>query len=387
MRDKIKYSKKTKKFRLDKSGISIKAFVLDAEIHHNKWCNVIVDESGDAISLTIEQTNETIIADDDLTAIIEEKKAKKVAEQQYKAEREKIIQKQENSNDSFFLERTFIPSDTKRLITDSPDNFHLKLNKFARFEYNERDYSKSKFKFAETSNSGYKYRINADFSNIDFREICKRQSESISLPKTLMNVDTESKTVVGLGGASVYETSLTLHHIYGFPYIPATILKGVVRNWIINSYFGVENVPETEADNPLQNAERRALQNENFCKLFGCSKDSVLGKESKGEVVFYDAFPTNAPEIEPDIMNPHFGQWYGSKEGNIKPPTDTGRPVPVLFLVVKNCSFQIITGSKNSIEKNLKIGNKNLSQWLKSALTNHGIGAKTAVGYGYMQAS
>jgi len=39
---------------------------------------------------------------------------------------------------------------------------------------------------------------------------------------------------------------------------------------------------------------------------------------------------------------------------------------------------------KESIEK-YKIGDKSIKEWFKEALTNHGIGAKTAVGYGYFR--
>ena len=48
--------------------------------------------------------------------------------------------------------------------------------------------------------------------------------------------------VVGLGGESVYETSITLHHIYGIPYIPASSIKGVVRSWIITEVFGEKSI-------------------------------------------------------------------------------------------------------------------------------------------------
>jgi CRISPR/Cas system CMR subunit Cmr6 (Cas7 group RAMP superfamily) len=32
-----------------------------------------------------------------------------------------------------------------------------------------------------------------------------------------------------------------------------------------------------------------------------------------------------------------------------------------------------------------QIRDKSIKEWLKEALTNHGIGAKTAVGYGYFE--
>ena len=55
-------------------------------------------------------------------------------------------------------------------------------------------------------------------------------------------------------------------------------------------------------------------------------------------------------------------------------------------MTVQNTHFQFLVGAKNEKDlQDLKIVEKNITVWLKDALTNHGIGAKTAVGYGYMQ--
>lgn len=40
---------------------------------------------------------------------------------------------------------------------------------------------------------------------------------------------TQSRLIVGLGSSHVLETSITLQHIYGIPYIPSSSLKGVCR--------------------------------------------------------------------------------------------------------------------------------------------------------------
>jgi CRISPR-associated protein Cmr6 len=44
--------------------------------------------------------------------------------------------------------------------------------------------------------------------------------------------------VHGLGGTHVRENSLTIHPVYGFPYIPGSSLKGVVRRWFIEAFLG-----------------------------------------------------------------------------------------------------------------------------------------------------
>ena len=55
---------------------------------------------------------------------------------------------------------------------------------------------------------------------------------------------TDWRMVVGLGGETVLETDLTLHHLYGFPYIPGSALKGLTR-----AYAAGEVYPSTKIEN------------------------------------------------------------------------------------------------------------------------------------------
>lgn len=82
-------------------------------------------------------------------------------------------------------------------------------------------------------------------------------------------------------------------------------------------------------------------------------------------------------------MNPHYVPYYSDKTGTT-PPADYHNPVPVFFLVVEETPFRFILGAKGET-LNETIKSKSISDWLTNALQNHGIGAKTAVGYGYMQ--
>ncbi|MCC5945235.1 MAG: type III-B CRISPR module RAMP protein Cmr6 [Bernardetiaceae bacterium] len=227
---------------------------------------------------------------------------------------------------------------------------------------------------------------------------------------------------IGLGSGSVFETSITLHHIYGFPYIPASAVKGALRSFVITTVFG-----KNEAENePLLNAEFRALQNKSFCRIFGCPDkvDKVLfdeqgnprpkangkegeyqtqkvdvalkdtkgnGLEHSGSIIFFDAYPCESPrdKIKADIMNPHYPDYYGNKN---LPPADWQSPNPVIFLTVKDLRFQFLVGLKKGVEnESMTLNGKSgtilstVSTLLRDSLEMHGIGAKTAVGYGYMQ--
>ena len=275
--------------------------------------------------------------------------------------------------------RYMLPKDTKKIIdAQTIDNFALKLNKAARF-------GGGKFEFFKTDRGKVIYQIKANISkemveNISNRYYGFMEKLNLKLSEKLI-VKPDWRMVVGLGNESVYETSMTLHHIYGIPYIPGSAIKGVVRNYIITEQFE-------------QNEEEALLKDKGFCLIFGSPKNSSIG-EHKGNVIFFDAYPLEPPNIEPDVMNVHYPDYYGGD----KPPADFQNPNPIFFLTVRETHFKFMMGIKNSEDK--EIGESKLVEnidklsenftlletafyWLKRALSEHGIGAKTAVGYGYM---
>jgi CRISPR type III-B/RAMP module RAMP protein Cmr6 len=193
------------------------------------------------------------------------------------------------------------------------------------------------------------------------------------------------RLAIGLGTGSVFETSISLHHIYGFPYIPASAVKGVLRSYLITTLQGVEN-----------NSEALLFhRSKEMCDIFGCPAEIDREKthyreEREGCIIFFDAYPTRSPQgcIKADIMNNHYDKWYN--EG--KPPADYYNPNPIIFLTVQELSFQFMIGlQKGKDNPNIKFADKSgdmltvVSLLLKDALQEKGIGAKTAVGYGYMK--
>ena len=98
----------------------------------------------------------------------------------------------------------------------------------------------------------------------------------------------------GLGAAHIRETSVNLHQVYGVPYIPASSLKGVVRNWAVQAFgLGDEDV--------LLNGED--LVSQVFKEVFGT-------QENRGSVQFYDLFFEDSYELEKDMITPHFADYY-----------------------------------------------------------------------------
>jgi CRISPR-associated protein Cmr6 len=280
------------------------------------------------------------------------------------------------TNNIHSKQKTFIPDETNNVITqNSVDNFSLKLNKFAQFD-------EDKFSFYKTEKGGSNYN-NVEgfkFNGVKFHLLCKEISESAKILFPNFNekleLEIDWRLAIGLGTESVYETSINLHPIYGFPFIPGQAVKGIVRSWIIQEHFDSE--------------EKKAFQNEAFCYLFGCPKESVLKKEHQGSLVFFDAYPTSAPNLKVDVMNPHYAPYY-SDNSNKKPPADYYNPVPIFFVTVEKTKFQFIIGirdSENEVGRIKSIGGTYFElgkQFLKEALTQKGVGAKTAVGYGYFK--
>ena len=315
----------------------------------------------------------------------EQEEAKRKEEEQKQRERDKQQNSNNSSNNSKFdVQHAQVPKQVRDILENQEiDNFYLKLNRLARFEQNK----KGEWKFILYRKNSVE--VTATFNNAHIKAIAAKHKKQakILLDQSLIisNFTPNWRLIVGLGGESVYETSITLHHVYGFPYIPASSIKGVLRSFIIAEKF--------------ENHEGKAIADKDFCDVFGCSAEVSVEEDGKkkpfashykearqGTVTFFDALPTQAPNIEPDIMNPHYGDWYGNKKdrnGPI-PPTDTQSPVPVFFLTVKG-TFQFLFGSKKMNITDKFWNDKTLSEWLTEALTQHGIGAKTAVGYGYMK--
>ncbi len=166
---------------------------------------------------------------------------------------------------------------------------------------------------------------------------------------------TQWRMVVGLGGKTVLETDLTLHHLYGIPFIPGSALKGLTRAYVTGE---VHKSAKIEDDNPIVQ------------QIFGTQKKA-------GSVIFFDAMPLNGKAaIDLDIMNAHYPKYYGEKQ----PPTNSQDPNPVTFLTVKNTTFMFALAPRRPKDtEDVKLA----IEWLQDALQQYGVGGKTSAGYGY----
>ena len=241
------------------------------------------------------------------------------------------------------------PSDTAQLVPSSSiDNFALSYRHFLPIK---RDGAKYKFELSDPTLGDSTGKLIDQLRERQTEQLLQLVMQDIKLYCVDATVDW--RLIVGLGSEHVQETNMTLHHIYGIPYIPGSAVKGVLRHWWLQENFG---------DN-----ENRALKDENFLALFG-------SQNLRGEVQFLDAYPEEV-HFAKDIMNPHYPNYYSGSA----PPTDSQNPNPIPFLTVEKTSFRFaFLSKKQRLLDQLKAR-------FEDVLELKGIGAKTAVGYGYFR--
>ncbi len=160
----------------------------------------------------------------------------------------------------------------------------------------------------------------------------------------------ENRLFIGMGGASVLETAITLSRSYGVPVIPGSAVKGLVHAY----------------------AKKAGVADEHLDLLFGTGGDD--GAES-GAVIFHDAWwmPDSAKTpLVAEVVTVHHQEYYGGKQDEA---TDFDSPIPAPQIAAQGSFlFAVECGEKAWAEHACKL--------LAQALQDWGIGGKTAAGYG-----
>lgn len=372
---KIKSGKKTygvpKKFKLEKST------------HHGKSCQfTLVNNLLDTLiidGVAISPDEEYLKKEEKRKADREFKESAQIAQKEKQARLRSVL-----NNDLFNSNDSLLPFTTTQFDISNIDfiNYGLKLNKYASF--NNRDE-----KFNHSHNQKM---IKANFDGVPFEDIAARYREIINACYSLSSVwsmNIKDKFAIGLGAASVYETNLELHPVYGIPYIPASAIKGATRNYLIEQYLEDKYIDEPGMEAKAFNVDYNPDHAQFLCDVFGAPKSleykennkkislpTFYKKDVKGKIIFCDAFPIilDHHDVQTDVMTPHFTKYY---EGN-SAPVDYLDPVPVTFLVLKNTRFEFLLATNDSNDLLDKISNE-----VRQVLKDKGLGAKTAVGYGF----
>ncbi len=183
----------------------------------------------------------------------------------------------------------------------------------------------------------------------------------------------DSRLLLHLSRANVLENvGLYAERTTGLPIIPGTALKGVVSTWACwADHFN-------SVDGSFRQFSKDSTQRRNFTageaklaqRILG--DDNASGSEYSGEVIFLGGFPTNPPRLGLDIVNPHH-----KADGTIET-----RLTPSAFLCVEpgtrwRFAFFVRPGASDASALLART-----KAWIEEALTQTGIGAKTAAGYG-----
>ncbi len=194
--------------------------------------------------------------------------------------------------------------------------------------------------------------------------------------KICMTARLTAPLITGIGESHPHEVSMVFDHNLGIPYIPASGIKGIVRFAHTLSLWERGLPVDTMKDLIEYNKETREIigfHDDNYEPVF-----ALFGNQkNRGKVIFLDAYPAAVPDLHIDIMNPHYGDYY-SDDKNMTPPADYLSPNPIKFLTVNPGTvfvFRAVARRKGDMPAKVQAA-------FVRALTEEGVGAKTAVGYG-----
>ena len=202
-----------------------------------------------------------------------------------------------------------------------------------------------------------------------------------------------SNLIVNQAGGVLENAGLCIHPHFNAPYIPGSAVKGCARHaawckWneeddeakkleianLIAEVFGYptgDSKPKRKED-----VDPKRVYLDDYLAERGW-KDKVLS----GAVSFLPAFPAGSvsASLTTDIVNCHHMEYYG---GNRPDATDDESPNPQFFPAVKAGSQFVFTlvpqnGRADCVE--------HAKCFLQMAMTENGMGAKTAAGYGWFE--
>lgn len=348
----------------------------------------------------------------------------------------------------------------RKIKINEVENFSLLFNKFIPFlnlpvvenRKHKKIYNVRLLEFLTAEEKEKRERKFRDFKEEDFKVAIFKELEKYTPGADQKLVDnlietykssgfeeiklkTGYRLAVGLGLPSFFENGLTLHHIYGTPYIPGSSVKGLVRFVFLSKIFGIfpfegeelkkwphfglkltENRKGEENEitptlKALAEIDKVLVESENSDEVLKKVKDRIenpkkeelenfyyLFKELfgnlyyRGRVIFADAFATEW-RFKTDIMNPHFKEYYGSTDGDRKEKGlylvgDWHNPTPIHFLVVEDAVFHFLfkVEKETFIHKEWKMNLKKLlREMLTEGLSLLGIGGKKGKGYGWFE--
>lgn len=196
-------------------------------------------------------------------------------------------------------------------------------------------------------------------------------------------VQATSRILVGHGNAAPSEVGISLHPVYGVPYLPGSGLKGLLNHYLasfgatIDGWQGVSYEGARPVGPPG-----------NWHKLlFGCPNLPAAGGEALGAaggVAFEDALlipePDHSTPLALDVLTPHQLSYY--RDFGADDPNDWTDPIPVTFATVRPGARFLLAVSYAGDDSRLAVL---ALAHLLDALRLWGVGSKTRAGYGRLE--
>ncbi len=207
------------------------------------------------------------------------------------------------------------------------------------------------------------------------------------------------RLIVNQAGGVLENAGLCLHRHFGFPYIPGSAVKGAARHaawcrWDDEGEAGQALKIALTFGYPTGDRGLDAVLADDFPELF--SKETGKYKTFAGTVAFLPAWPADPKSVKlvTDIVNCHHPKYYSRDPQYIN--TQGGRaaddesPNPQFFPAVEaGATFQFVllpTRRAKNIANEFHFDPLEFARdALREACEIHGLGAKTAAGYGWFE--
>lgn len=240
----------------------------------------------------------------------------------------------------------------------------------------------------------------------DYAHAYDRWRSSFHAPRDrVLELELQSRLLVGHGNPSALDVGLTVHHTWGVPVIPGTALKGLLAHFV-DAVYGPDDPdrpPWEQTDDERERARYQGVTwkgqriargpGDVYRAMFGApdadedeqmrAHDLAAGAQ-RGLVVFHDALyvpegkkgdgPIDVSPFAIDVLTIHQKAYYDS--AGKSPPNDYDAPNPVSFLSVRPGTKMLLALSGPADWTELA------ERLLLDALAAWGVGGKTSSGYG-----
>mgnify|MGYP000661816365 CR=1 FL=1 len=201
------------------------------------------------------------------------------------------------------------------------------------------------------------------------------------------------RLMVNIAGGVIENAGICLDRCFGLPFIPGSAVKGIAR---LQALWEIKEAAPAERGKLLNLAMAifgygKVNIRDNGDWTWAAGREMVdegtaalEAAEFKGCACFLPAYPTTPPTIVADMVNPHYPKYYRGKRTRA---TDDESPIPNYFPAVEaGCSFGFAV-LLNRVPAGFTASQllDAVRGWIERAITQKGLGAKIAAGYGWFE--